>query len=168
MDIHILEIYTIRTLEKAYENVGFTIVRVANDRAYDTRQHFTMLALLRTATYYSRFRVTVCDAYLQQLPNLMFALHTKRSRIFITDSRALFKGARIRESRSNKMYLALYYPSNILDLSTEQLQYIAKVILLRVYGPYRPCVGQAFRTREGGFEGSNLRRCDEHYNQLWQ
>ncbi|KYN16676.1 hypothetical protein ALC57_11065 [Trachymyrmex cornetzi] len=34
------------------------------------------------------------------------------------------------------MYLVLCHPSDILDLSAEQLQYIPKVILLRVYGDY--------------------------------
>ncbi|KYN21906.1 hypothetical protein ALC57_05712 [Trachymyrmex cornetzi] len=34
------------------------------------------------------------------------------------------------------MYLALHHPSDILDLSAEQLQYISKVVLLRVYGDY--------------------------------
>ena len=34
------------------------------------------------------------------------------------------------------MYLVLCYPSDIQDLSAEQLQYIPKVVLLRVYGDY--------------------------------
>ncbi|KYQ58515.1 hypothetical protein ALC60_02489 [Trachymyrmex zeteki] len=34
------------------------------------------------------------------------------------------------------MYLALYHPFDILHLSAEQLKYIPKVILLRVYGDY--------------------------------
>ncbi|KYQ52414.1 hypothetical protein ALC60_08472 [Trachymyrmex zeteki] len=34
------------------------------------------------------------------------------------------------------MYLALCHPSDILDLSAEQLQYIPKIVLLRVYGDY--------------------------------
>jgi len=34
------------------------------------------------------------------------------------------------------MYLALCHPSDIRDLSTEQLQYIPKVVLLRVYDDY--------------------------------
>jgi len=33
-------------------------------------------------------------------------------------------------------YLALCYPSNILDLNAKQLQYIPKIVLLRVYGDY--------------------------------
>ena len=48
VDIHILETYAVWTLEQAYENVGFTTIqRAANDRAYSTRQHFAVLALLR-------------------------------------------------------------------------------------------------------------------------
>ncbi|KYN27532.1 hypothetical protein ALC57_03078 [Trachymyrmex cornetzi] len=34
------------------------------------------------------------------------------------------------------MYLALHHPSDILDLSAEQLQYILKVVLLCVYDDY--------------------------------
>ncbi|KYQ59976.1 hypothetical protein ALC60_00982 [Trachymyrmex zeteki] len=34
------------------------------------------------------------------------------------------------------MYLALCHPSDILDLSGEQLQYIPKIVLLHVYGDY--------------------------------
>ncbi|KYN38084.1 hypothetical protein ALC56_07543 [Trachymyrmex septentrionalis] len=34
------------------------------------------------------------------------------------------------------MYLALSHPSDIRNLSAEQLQYIPKVVLLRVYGDY--------------------------------
>ncbi|KYN17768.1 hypothetical protein ALC57_09938 [Trachymyrmex cornetzi] len=34
------------------------------------------------------------------------------------------------------MYLALCHPSDILDLSAEQLQYIPKIVLLRMYGDY--------------------------------
>ncbi|KYM86191.1 hypothetical protein ALC53_04158 [Atta colombica] len=34
------------------------------------------------------------------------------------------------------MYFALCHPSDIRDLSVEQLQYISKVVLLRVYGDY--------------------------------
>jgi len=62
----------------------------------------------------------------------------------------LFKGA-----RSNKMYLVLC-PFDIQDLSAEQLQYVPKVILLRVYGDYWPCMGQASGTRESGSGDSNL------------
>ncbi|KAL6258217.1 hypothetical protein P5V15_010145 [Pogonomyrmex californicus] len=34
------------------------------------------------------------------------------------------------------MYLALSYPFDIRDLSAEQLQYILKIVLLRVCGDY--------------------------------
>ena len=34
------------------------------------------------------------------------------------------------------MYLALSHPSDIRNLSAEQLQHIPKVVLLRVYGDY--------------------------------
>jgi len=67
----------------------------------------------------------------------------------------LFKGAWICESRSNKMYLALY-PSDIWDLSAEQLQYIEGRTLTRVQRLHRTRLGQASRTRECRFGDSNL------------
>ncbi|KYN30275.1 hypothetical protein ALC57_00262 [Trachymyrmex cornetzi] len=67
------------------------------------------------------------------------------------------------------MYLALHYPSDILDLSAEQLQYISKVILLRVYGDYIDYVWNKLpgHLKEDS-EVRTYRRCDEHYNQPWQ
>jgi len=52
------------------------------------------------------------------------------------------------------MYLALCHPSDIRDLSVEQLQYIPKIVLLRRL--HRTRLGQASGTREGRFGGSNL------------
>jgi len=64
---------------------------------------------------------------------------------------------KMRESRSSKMYFALCHPSDIRDLSVEQLQYIPKIVLLRVYGElHRTHLRQASGTREGRFGGSNL------------
>jgi len=56
---------------------------------------------------------------------------------------------------NNKIYLALCHPSDIRDLSIEQLQYIPKVILLRMYD-YIERLGQAFGIREGRFGDLNL------------
>ena len=49
------------------------------------------------------------------------------------------------------MYLALCHPSDIRDLSVEQLHYISKVIFLRVYGDYIEHLEQAFGTHEDRF-----------------
>ena len=118
-------------LSSKLENIGFTTIqRAANDRAYSTRQHFAMLALLHAASH-SRFRVAVRDAYRQRLQH-EFHVHTKASRAL----ERLFKGARIYESRSSKMYFALCHSFDIQDLNAEQLQYIPKVVLLRMYGDY--------------------------------
>ena len=54
------------------------------------------------------------------------------------------------------MYLALCHPSDIRDLNVEQLQYIPKVVLLRVYGDYIEYIWDKLPEREGRFRGSNL------------
>ncbi|KYQ48233.1 hypothetical protein ALC60_12728 [Trachymyrmex zeteki] len=67
------------------------------------------------------------------------------------------------------MYLALYHPSDILDLSAEQLQYILKVILLRVYGDYIDYVWDKLPEHvKVDSEVRTYRRCNVHYNQPWQ
>ncbi|KYN15251.1 hypothetical protein ALC57_12518 [Trachymyrmex cornetzi] len=67
------------------------------------------------------------------------------------------------------MYLALHHPSDILDLSAEQLQYISKVVLLRVYGDY---IYYVWNKLPGYLkvdsEVRTYRRWDEHYNPPWQ
>ena len=81
----------------------------------------------------------------------------------------LFKGARIYESRSSKMYLVLCHPFDIQDLNAEQLQYIPKVVLLRVYGDYIDYVWDKLPEHvKADSEVQTYRRCDEHYNQPWQ
>jgi len=56
--MYILETYTVWS--KLIRTLVITIRRTANDRAYSTRQHFAVLALLRAASHQSRFHVTVC------------------------------------------------------------------------------------------------------------
>ena len=75
----------------------------------------------------------ICDfasqiVYRQRLPH-EFHAHTK-------GYARLFKDAQTCESRSSKVYLALCHSSDIRDLSAEQLQYIPKIALLRVYDDY--------------------------------
>lgn len=41
---------------------------------------------------------------------------------------------------SKKMFVVLSRPSDINDLTAEQLQFVSKDILLRVYGDYIDCV----------------------------
>ncbi|KYQ53671.1 hypothetical protein ALC60_04438 [Trachymyrmex zeteki] len=67
------------------------------------------------------------------------------------------------------MYLGLCHPSDIRDLSAEQLQYIPKVVLLRVYGDYMDHVWNKLPEHvKADSEVRTYRRCDEHYNQSWQ
>ena len=140
----------IRALDQANENIGFTAIRVANNRAYNTRQHFTVLALLHLLPPIIRDFV------------LQFVTHISSCRISCSHYGLcaldrLFKGARIRKSPSNKMYLTmLAFRHSELERWTAAVY--TKVILLRVYG--RLCVGQTSWTHEGEFEGivSLLRR----------
>jgi len=74
---------------------------------------------------------------------------------------------KVREStnRAVAKYLALC-PSDIRDFSVEQLQYIPKVILLRVYGDYIEHVWDKLpEYMKADSEVRTYRRCDEHYNQ---
>jgi len=49
----VLETYTVRTFQQAYENVSFTAIqKTANDRTYDTR-HRTMLTFICVAPHCS-------------------------------------------------------------------------------------------------------------------
>ncbi|KYN39312.1 hypothetical protein ALC56_06299 [Trachymyrmex septentrionalis] len=67
------------------------------------------------------------------------------------------------------MYLALSHPSDIRNLSAEQLQYIPKVVLLRVYCDYIEHVWDRLPEHvKVDPEVRTYRRCDEHYNQPWQ
>ncbi|KYN27911.1 hypothetical protein ALC57_02687 [Trachymyrmex cornetzi] len=67
------------------------------------------------------------------------------------------------------MYFALCHPSDLLDLSAEQLQHIPKVVLLRVYDDYIDYVWNKLPQRvKVDSEVRTYRRCDEHYNQPWQ
>ncbi|KYN09174.1 hypothetical protein ALC57_18713 [Trachymyrmex cornetzi] len=67
------------------------------------------------------------------------------------------------------MYLALCHPSDILDLSAEQLQYIPKIVLLRMYGDYIDYVWNKLPGHvKADSEIRTYRRCAEHYNQPWQ
>jgi len=78
------------------------IARIAR---FCTRQYFAVLALLR-ASHHSRFRIAIRNTYRQWLQHEFHAHTTMRFE-------RLFKGARIYESRNNKMYLALCHPSDI-------------------------------------------------------
>lgn len=67
------------------------------------------------------------------------------------------------------MFLALSHPSDILDLSAEQLQYLPKVVLLRVCGNYIDHVWDKLPEHiKADSEVRTYRRCYEHYNQPWQ
>jgi len=67
------------------------------------------------------------------------------------------------------MYLALCHPSDIRDLSNvEQLQYIPKIVLLRVYGNIEHVWDKLPEYMKTDSEVRIYRRCDEHYNQPWQ
>ncbi|KYQ59573.1 hypothetical protein ALC60_01399 [Trachymyrmex zeteki] len=67
------------------------------------------------------------------------------------------------------MCLALCHPYDILDLIAEQLQYIPKIVLLRVYGDYIDHVWDKLPEHvKADSEVRTYRRCDEHCNQPWQ
>jgi len=65
------------------------------------------------------------------------------------------------------MYLALCHPSDIRDLSIEQLQYIPKVILLRMYGDYIEHVWDKLPEHVKADSEVRTYRRYEHYNP-WQ
>ncbi|KYQ47823.1 hypothetical protein ALC60_13145 [Trachymyrmex zeteki] len=67
------------------------------------------------------------------------------------------------------MYLALCHSSDILDMSAEQLQYIPKIVLLRVYGDYINHVWDKLPEHvKVDSEVRTYRRCDELCNLPWQ
>ncbi|KAL6260854.1 hypothetical protein P5V15_008383 [Pogonomyrmex californicus] len=67
------------------------------------------------------------------------------------------------------MCLALPHPSDIRNLSAEQLQYIPKVVLLRVCGDYIDHVWDKLSEHiKTDLEIRTYRRCVEHCNQPWQ
>ena len=81
--------------------------RAANNRVYSTWQHFAMLALLHAASYYSRFRNAVRNAYRQRLP---YEFHAH-----IMDYTLSTVYLKAPEFASNKIYLALCHPFDIQD-----------------------------------------------------
>ena len=67
------------------------------------------------------------------------------------------------------MYLALYHSFDIQDLSAEQLQYIPKIVFLRVYDDYIDHVWDKLSEHvKADPEVRTYRRCNEHYNQSWR
>ncbi|KAL6256705.1 hypothetical protein P5V15_011632 [Pogonomyrmex californicus] len=67
------------------------------------------------------------------------------------------------------MYLALSHLFDIWDLRAEQLQYIPKIILLRMCGDYIDHVWDKLPEHiKADLEVQIYRRCVEHYNQSWQ
>ncbi|KYQ48102.1 hypothetical protein ALC60_12864 [Trachymyrmex zeteki] len=130
VDVHVLETYAVRALEQAYEDVGFTAIRRAAHRAYSTRQHFAVLALLHAASHHSRFRVAVRDAYRQRFPHEFHVRTTGYA------SSTAYLKVRQLANRAVSKCISRYHPFDIRDLSAEQLQYIPKVVLLCVYGDY--------------------------------
>jgi len=67
------------------------------------------------------------------------------------------------------MFLTLSHPCDILNLSAEQLEYIPKIVLLRVYGNYIDRIWQKLPQHiRADAEVQTYRRCKEHYNQPWQ
>ena len=114
----------------------------------------------RAASYHSRFRVAVCDAYrLQQ----EFHAHTK---VYAFSNDYL----KARESTSRavaKCISRCVIPPRYSRLKRlEQLQYILKNVLLRMYGDYMNTSGTSFRNTWRQIR--TYRHCDEHYNQSWQ
>lgn len=70
---------------------------------------------------------------------------------------------------SKKMFVVLSHPSDINDLTAEQLQFVPKDILLRVYGDYIDCVWNKLPEHiKADPEVQTYRRCYKHYNQPWQ
>ncbi|KYQ57306.1 hypothetical protein ALC60_03735, partial [Trachymyrmex zeteki] len=61
-----------------------------------------------------------------------------------------------------------FHASDILDLSAEQLQYIPKIVLLRVYGYIDHVWVKLPEHVKADSEIRTYRRCGKHYNQPWQ
>lgn len=67
------------------------------------------------------------------------------------------------------MYVVLSCPSDICELSAEQLQFIPKAILLKVCGAFVHIVWDKLPEHiRADLEVQTYRRCYEHYNQPWQ
>lgn len=63
------------------------------------------------------------------------------------------------------MYLAVTHPSDVLTWSAEQLQYVPKIVLLRVFGDYIEHVWDRLPEHiKADSEVRTYRRCLEHYN----
>ena len=66
------------------------------------------------------------------------------------------------------MYLALCHPFDIQDLSAQQLQYIPKVVFLRMYSDYIDRMWDILPEHvKADPEVRTYHRC-KHYNQSWQ
>jgi len=76
---------------------------------------------------------------------------------------------RVRSNRSvTKMFVLLSNLSDILDLSTDQLQFISKPVLLRVCGHYVHYLWDKLPEYiKADSEVRSYRRYYEHYNQSW-
>ncbi|KYN45453.1 hypothetical protein ALC53_00011 [Atta colombica] len=98
---------------------------VANDRAYSTWRHFTVLVLLRAASHHSRFRVTVCDVSCSELQ------HEFHAKGYALSNDYLKAG----ESANLAKCLALCHPSDS-EYSRHEQRYIPKIVFLRVFGDY--------------------------------
>ena len=67
------------------------------------------------------------------------------------------------------MFFILSDERDILELTTEQLQYIPKVLLLEKFGRYVELVWNKLPEHlKTDAEVQGFRRCTEHYNQPWQ
>lgn len=67
------------------------------------------------------------------------------------------------------MFVVLSSPSDICELSAEQLQFIPKAILLKVCGAFVHIVWDKLPEHiRADLEVQTYRRCYEHYNQPWQ
>jgi len=70
------------------------------------------------------------------------------------------------------MFVLLSNPSDIFDLTAEELQYIPKPVLLRVCGHLCGYVHHLWDKLpehiKSDLEVQTYRRCYEHYNRLWQ
>jgi hypothetical protein len=67
------------------------------------------------------------------------------------------------------MFLLLSVDSDILELTTEQLQIIPKIVLLRDFGSYVEQLWDKLPEHiKADSEVQQYRRCTRHYNLPWQ
>ena len=67
------------------------------------------------------------------------------------------------------MFLSLSDDCDILNLTSEQLQYIPKIILLKQFGRYVERLWDKLPEYiKADSEVQTYRRCFEHYNRPWQ